>query len=188
MATDLEIERCLKNHLVGFFEGHKVDFFDWSTAPLSSRVRDFRMARVGPGPRTPLWTFVSLGGWQADPEHGMLEFAILSPIDEPRFLELLAMTVHYHCSERLGVGHSFPVGESWVSGSSCTNVLVSKPYPLGPEFEVCNVGNSHIHLLWLLPITQSERDFKMAHDYEALEAKFDEARLEYWKFDRSSVV
>jgi hypothetical protein len=40
----------------------------------------------------------------------------------------------------------------------------------------------------LLPITQPERDFKPANGLEALEARFDDAALEYWDTRRASVV
>jgi hypothetical protein len=188
MVTNVIVEEGLENHLRRFFQGHEIDFFNWSPGPHDVRHFEFRMARVGPGPRTSLWTYVSCGAWRANPDEGMVEFSILSVVDDPRFLELLGSTVHYHSSNRLGIGHTFPVGDPWVNGSSCDHVLVSKPYPLGPEFEICNVDGSHLHILWLLPITKAERDYKIAHDAEALESKFDAARLEYWKFDRSSVV
>jgi hypothetical protein len=67
-------------------------------------------------------------------------------------------------------------------------MLVSLPYPFGPELEICNLNDRHIHLLWLLPITEDERDFKVEHGQEALEQLFDESRLEYWRDDRESVV
>jgi len=40
----------------------------------------------------------------------------------------------------------------------------------------------------LLPITEAERAFKVAHGVEALEQRFEDARLEYWRSDRPSVI
>jgi hypothetical protein len=40
----------------------------------------------------------------------------------------------------------------------------------------------------LLPITKTERDFKVAQGLEALESLFEEVGIEYWDPFRSSVV
>jgi hypothetical protein len=45
-----------------------------------------------------------------------------------------------------------------------------------------------VHLLWLLPITKAERDFKVERGLEALECRFDEVGLHYWEAGRDSVV
>jgi hypothetical protein len=103
-------------------------------------------------------------------------------------IELLAMTVHYHRSTQLGLGHTVPIGEPWQSGSACDHLLVSLPYPLGPEFEVCAPSGAHAHIFWLLPITKEERDFKASNGQESLERLFDQAKIEYWNVRRESVV
>ena len=73
-------------------------------------------------------------------------------------------------------------------GSSCDHMLVSLPYPFGPDLQACHVGDLHVEVLWLLPITQAEREFKAASGQEALEQRFDEAALRYWDIRRASVV
>jgi hypothetical protein len=40
----------------------------------------------------------------------------------------------------------------------------------------------------LLPITGAERDFKAANGLEALESRFERARLDYWDAGRRSVA
>jgi hypothetical protein len=70
----------------------------------------------------------------------------------------------------------------------CTNWLVSLPYPFGEELELMNIGDTHAHVAWLLPITDAEREFKVQNDLEALEQKFDDTELEYWDINRKSVV
>jgi hypothetical protein len=67
-------------------------------------------------------------------------------------------------------------------------MLVSLPYTFGPELEICNVNGDHIHLFWLLPITQAEREFKVRNGQESLEKEFEKQGLEYWRIDRESVV
>jgi hypothetical protein len=59
---------------------------------------------------------------------------------------------------------------------------------LGPDIEVCCLRDEHVQILWLLPITSAEADFKKTNGIDALEEKFDEAAIEYWRIDRESVV
>jgi hypothetical protein len=47
-------------------------------------------------------------------------------------------------------------------------MLVSLPYPFGRPLEVCCLGDEHIHVFWLLPITRAERAFKAREGLEAL--------------------
>jgi Suppressor of fused protein (SUFU) len=58
----------------------------------------------------------------------------------------------------------------------------------GPEFEMCHWERGHARILWLLPITESERDFRGEHGLEALEQRFDDASLHYWDPQRAAVV
>ena len=48
-------------------------------------------------------------------------------------------------------------------------MLISLPYPFGPELEVCCLRERHFHLYWVLPITKAEREFKAEHGQDALE-------------------
>ena len=42
--------------------------------------------------------------------------------------------------------------------------------------------------LWLLPITKAERQYKIAHGLEALEAAFEAKKVAYASPDRESVI
>ena len=85
------------------------------------------------------------------------------PAEDLRHVELLTMTAYYHHTDGLGLGHTFPIGEPWLSGSACDHMLVSLPYPFGPGLEVCCLGEQNLRLSWLLPITKAEREFKAEH-------------------------
>jgi len=101
------------------------------------------------------------------------------------------MNASYHCGpaeQRLDLGHSVPIGEPWLPGSACDHLLICLPYPIGPEFEVCEWDGGHARILWALPITAAERDFKREHGLELLEQRFDAVALEFWVTDRLSVV
>jgi hypothetical protein len=87
-----------------------------------------------------------------------------------------------------GIGHTVPIGEPWVPRSTCDHLLVSLPYPFGPDLELCDWDGDHARLLWLLPITEAERDIKAEHGLEALEQRFDDAAIKYWDPARSSVA
>ena len=103
-------------------------------------------------------------------------------------MELLAMTVFYNRGGKLDIGHTLPIGEPWLPGSGCDHLLVCLPYPFGPDLQTCHIGDRHVEFLWLLPITEPERDLKIASGLEELESRFDEVGLQYWQTDRASVI
>ena len=98
------------------------------------------------------------------------------------------MTVFYHRGGKLGLGHTLPIGEPWAPGSLCDHLLVSLPYPFGPGLEIAHIGDRHVEFLWLLPITEAERQLKVSYGLEALQSRFDGVGLRYWQVDRPSVV
>ena len=180
-------------HLKTFFAGHEVTVVDWKVGPIESRVAGFEVARIGPGPRASgLWTYVTLGCWESTQTDGHgLEFIITARLKSDRLAELLAMCAYYHAgppSQRLDLGHTVPIGEPWLPGSGCDHYLVSLPYPFGSDLEICDWGDGHARLLWLLPITEAERDYKADHGQEALEQRFEDAKVKYWDATRASVV
>lgn len=98
------------------------------------------------------------------------------------------MAVYYNRAGKLGLGHTVPIGEPWLPGSSCDHFLISLPYPFGGDLQTCHVGDRHVDFLWLLPITGAERTWKVSSGLEALETRFDEVGLRYWQIDRASAV
>lgn len=186
-------ERAILSHVRQFFKGHHpLAVSKAAPGQVRQRVPNFDVVRIGPGPRMSEWTFVSRGSWEAthQEEHG-LEFAIITPTDTARALELLAMTAYYHAgpaSQRLGVGHTVPIGEPWLRDSACDHLLVSLPYIFGEQFEMCRWKDGHARLLWLLPITTAERDFKVEHGLEALEQRLESEGVDYTNPARRAVV
>jgi hypothetical protein len=67
-------------------------------------------------------------------------------------------------------------------------MLILLAYPFGPELEVCCLGERHLHLYWLLPITKAEWKFKAEHGQDALEKRFVAHAIEFWDSQRPSVV
>lgn len=180
---------ALEEHVRRFFAGRRIDAFTWTAGPILEENPHFRVLRVAPSAPSDVWTYVSIGGWAAtEAENRGTEFIICTAIEDGRAIELLAMTVFYHRGGKLGLGHTLPIGEPWVPGSLCDHLLVSLPYPFGPDLEIAHVGDRHVEFLWLLPITEAERELKVSDGLEALESRFDEVGLRYWRVDRPSVV
>jgi hypothetical protein len=177
----------LRDHLRRFFAGHACEEHVWYLGPAHDELPRLCVAEFAPGPKTRLWVYATVGAWEARADH-RLEFLIVAPAKDVRHVELLFMAAWYHGCDGLGVGHTLPIGEPWLPGSGCEFFLVSLPYPFGPDLEVCNFADWHLHVLWLLPITQAEREFKLREGVEALEQKFDACGLEYWDPGRTSVV
>jgi Suppressor of fused protein (SUFU) len=103
--------------------------------------------------------------------------------------ELLVATAHYHRTGRLlDVGHTVNFGRPWLDGSQCSYGLLSLPYLDGPSLERLRVGERETKFLWLIPITSAEKEFARVHGPDALEARFEQEKLDYLDPKRKSVV
>ena len=65
---------------------------------------------------------------------------------------------------------------------------MSVPYPFGPQLESCTWKGGHARLLWLLPITEAERAYKIREGVEALEQRFEQAGIDPTDSARGSVT
>ncbi len=178
----------VNDHLRTFFAGHVAETRSWPHGPMAAHP-EFRVLEFAPGPRSALWSYVSLGASDlAAPNAAELEFVLCCAERSDRAVELVTMAAHYHSLQGLGTGHTLPIGEAWLPESACDHLLVSLPYPFGPELEVVPGGSGNRRVLWLLPVTQAERDYKARHGMAALEERFDAQALKYWDPRRASVV
>jgi hypothetical protein len=173
-------------HLAVFFAGHPSNEQRWEAGPMAADS-DFFVMCFAPGPKTGLWAYFSVGAELLEADAPRLEFFVLSPRFDTRMVELVTMIAHYHRTERLGLSHLLPIGAPWLDCSSCDCFLVSLPYSFGPALEHLDYGTGSARFLWLLPITSSERQFAKEHGVEALEERFDQAQLQYWDINRTSV-
>ncbi len=178
----------VENHFRRFFAGHAVAIRAWPHGPTTAHP-DFRVLEFAPGPRSQLWSYVSCGaGDLTSPNRAELEFLLCCAQQSDRAVELVTMAAWYHSTQGLGRGHTLPIGEPWLPEATCDHLLVSLPYPFGPDLQVVPSGSGHRRVLWLLPVTQTEREYKMSHGLEALEKLFDSQAIEYWDLRRPSVV
>lgn len=180
MRRDILIAHYLKT-----WPDHDMDLFSWELGPIRKVLPDFRVCRISPLQPPEPWVYVSIGASIDD----TIEFFILSPEENPRHVESLAIVAHFHATGgRLTVGRIVNCGRPWLEGSKCDHFFVSLPYPYGPALEWCDATKQRTQVLWLLPITSDEADFAALHGIEALESAFDKAEIEMVDPQRPSVV
>ncbi|MGW1226015.1 suppressor of fused domain protein [Streptomyces sp. NPDC001478] len=189
--TWARVAEAVESHVRDFFAGHSVDVVDYDVgAERRWALPGLRVLVVGPGPRDSGWAYVTAGcGFVAGPGEQGLEFVMTARVRDRRFIDLVAMTAFYHRSGHpLGLRHSMPLGEPWLPGSSCDHVLITLPYLHGPGLEHCPVPGGRARVLWVLPVTAAEIDFRREHGHEALEQLFDDVGIVPTDPFRASVV
>ena len=181
--------RKVAAHALDYFNGHDAREKVWRGGPMARSHPSFSVLEFAPGPRSGLWNYVSVGALDFRPPNDTkLEFLLCADRSIERAVELVTMAAWYHETDGLGLGHTLPIGGGWVPGASCDHFLISLPYPYGPELEVVPINGEGARLLWLLPITGSERDYAATHGPEALEELLQSNSIEYWVPGRPSVV
>jgi len=184
-----ELIEIVTGHVHRFFSGHEISEHRWELGPLPDHIPEFRVLCVAPDRGDGNWVLVSAGAsaivHESDPRY---EFVMVAPSGVMRCVELLTMLAWYHKTERVGIGHTLPLGEPWLGDSSCNHLLLRAADLFGHELALCPCGDGHVHLAWALPITQAERDYEATYGREALERKFDDAVIPYWDAHRASVV
>ncbi|WP_327187378.1 suppressor of fused domain protein [Streptomyces sp. NBC_01334] len=181
------------DHLRKTLPGRVIDEVPGVDGPIEDRAPGFRVFRVHPAHPGDWWLYVTSGCWESTQRDGHgAEFIRAAPRDEWLNLESVTMNAYYHCGpahQRLDVGHTVPIGRPWLDDSNCDHYLVSLPYPFGPEFEICEWGDgAHARILWLLPITKAEKDFRREAGLEALESRFEDLEIDPVDPRRASVV
>jgi hypothetical protein len=162
----------------------------WALGPIHELPKDFCIVEIESPSDSHTWLYGTCGMSQPN-DDDPLELHLLSPLQDNSNVELLTMASHYHrTGSRLGLGHTVNFGRPWLLDSTCGYGLVSLPYVYGSALEYCHnsVSNKCIRFLWLLPITEREREYKKQHGLEALEIEFEKAMVNYLDPVRISVV
>lgn len=187
---------AIHEHLHASWPERQLEFFKWDLGAIKKNVPYFRVARIRPRePNEPKksWVYVSLGmSLAASSPHEPIELFLLSPFEEALHVELLAMVANY-CFESktsLFLNRVFNIGRPWLEGSTCSHLLISLPYTLGPKVEwmMMPPGQHSVRFLWALPITANEAAYAKAQGVEALEQLFDSHRINPVDPNRASVV
>jgi hypothetical protein len=178
-------------HVTRYFRGHPVFAVDVPPDVLD-RVPGLQLLEIGSGPRTGLRTYVTLGCWEAVQSGGEgLEFLLSARDTDLTHAETLAWVAARHCGtpeQRLHRGSVVPLGKPWTPGSASDRLLVTLPYPYGPDLEWCRWRRNAARLLWLMPITPVEATYVAEHGVEALERLFEQSQVHFADPQRPSVV
>jgi hypothetical protein len=191
LITDDEVFEGERSHLDEFWPDRSHEEFVWTLGPIGQSLPRFRVRRIAPAERRDPWVYVTVGTWEATAgdAHGT-EFFLLSPTEDPRHVELLAMVANLHADARyrLRVGSTVNIGRPWAEGSAADHLLVSLPYPYGPALERCELGERHVRFLWLVPITAAEADLVRTKGPEALESLLEQGSVDVISPKRRSLV
>jgi hypothetical protein len=179
-------------HLASRFPSREIALLGPADGPIHENVPNLHIIRLSPAADEEGWLYVTAGLWDAIQREGHgLEFILLAPQASDVHTETLTMVAFYHATGgeyELDLGHTMPIGRPWLPGATCDHLLVSLPYPWGPDLEECPLSGGHARILWLLPITKAERDFKVANGLEALEQRLEAEAIIPADPQRASVI
>jgi hypothetical protein len=182
---------AIGRHLNDWFGGHQVYALD-PPADLADRVPGLQIVEVPAGPRLALCTYLTMGCFDAVGMNGQgTEFVLTAGEPDAAHVESVAMAAAQHCGTpagRLDRGSVVPLGRPWLPDSTCDRLLVTLPYPYGPNFEFVRWKRNTIRLLWLLPITPAEGAFIAVDGVEAFEARLEGMSVSFTDPTRPSVV
>ncbi len=148
----------------------------------------FGVLEIPPQRQRIMWTYATCG-MSAQLDAAPLELHLFSPQQSSSHVELLTAVAHYHLTgEHLGLGHTVSFGRSWLPNSACDYGVISLPYLDGPTLEWGEIEGRQTRFLWLIPITEQEREYKRKFGMDALEQAFESAGFNYLDPNRSSVV
>ena len=189
------------NELIGkhytdyFGRSHTVFELDPPSA-VTDRVPGLRMLEVTAGKKVDVVSYLTLGCWEAVQSLGVgCEFVFAAREPDGAHLGSLAAAAIAHCGHpagRLDRGSVVQLERPWLPGSECDRLLVTLPYPYGPELEHCRWKfrgqDNVVRVLWLMPITAGEAAMVALDGVEALEARFEEVGVNFADPARHSAV
>lgn len=184
--SDRYCEQLLNHYRQCWSDESKI--LKFTKGPVGDLPPGFRVIRFAPNLKHRMWAYATV--CMSEPKDvSPLELHFFARDSNDEIAELLLAMAHYHRTGKpLGWGHSVNFGRPWWPGSRCDRGLISLPYLDGPELEWLFLPDHKIRFLWVVPITQSEVNFKRAAGLEALESRFEEAKLDYLDPNRPSVV
>ncbi|MDU0369738.1 suppressor of fused domain protein [Hymenobacter endophyticus] len=160
----------------------------WQSGPTGKLDAAFRVLEFPPGPVHAMWIYSTLGMSLNRPENPV-ELHIFSDKQNATLVELLTAVASYHRNGLpLDLHHTVNFGRLWQDNSAASFGFVSLPYLDGEGLEVFEWKDEQLHNLWLIPITEEERDYKISNGWDALEDVFEAAQLQYTNPYRASCV
>ncbi len=158
----------------------------WPHDPHEKLNSQFRVLEFPPNEQHNCWIYSTLG-MSLDLEEYIIELHLRSSKQDIALVELLTVTASFHrTNTELGLHHSVNFGRPWQDDSLCSYGFISLPYLDGETLEIFDFADGHLHNLWLIPITESERDYKIEYGWDALEEKFEACGLDYLNPNRET--
>ncbi len=185
----IQVRHALHDHVNAMWPGHDKSLLRVDEHPITDTVPSFRVACIHPQNDQEPWVYLSLGGFELDrdPTCG-LEWMLLARESSSEHASTLALVASLHSQGPLRQGSVIDLHEKRIAGGELRHLLVTLPYPYGPQLERCQAGLFSVRILWLLPITEAEFDLLKQEGTEALESRFEQAGIDFLDPCRASVV
>lgn len=178
----------LQRHYEDHF-GTKGNKTVWNLDPHKKMHPDFYILEFAPNERHNMWTYCTVGMSLDRKDDNLIELFIFSPKKDDALIELLTIITSYHRnSAPLNIHHTFNIGQPWLDDSICDYGFISLPYVDGKELEIFKFENNTFHCYWVIPITESEKEYKIEKGSVALEDLFEEKGIEYLNPYRQSLI
>lgn len=187
--TLTELREAVRAHIQQTWPDEATTLVKWELGRNVAELPDLVSVRIFTGRNG--YAYVSLGVHELETASGHVEFVLLSPRMDDGLVEILAMMSSFarDFPERIFQGGGVRIGRPWLPGSNAQHLLITKPYPIGYDFEHLEVDGSHIRFFWLLPILDDEYALLREHDgYERLELEFEAKAINFLDPNRSSVL
>lgn len=184
------LEQSLAAHLSGQL-GAKTLGRHLGQPSLLTVLPAFSVLIAPPNDERRFWAFVSCGGSLVGSDEGTpMEFMVLAASNSPDAITLLEMVCLRHATIRpcIQLGQILDIGRPWLPNSGMTYLLVSLPYPLGPQFEVFETDRGPARIQWLLPLWEQEAVFARSFGVDRLEDLLEQAGIDFLDPRRPSVV
>jgi hypothetical protein len=153
--------------------------------PVQQLPADFCVFEMPPCEKRDLWLYATCGLSFSDANP--IETYIFSPRQASELVELLYFVSYFHFyREELDAGHTVNFGRPWLLGSACEYglFLVND----GAKVEWATIDSRKVHFLWLVPITEKERDHKVVSGIDALGKSFTEGDVDPTDIFRASSI
>jgi len=184
-AMSVSPHAAVRKHLCKTW-GPPVAEITWDSGPVDDLPSGFHILSFTK--RGELTTYCTCG-LSGSGEEPALELFMVAPsgLAPEDTVELLVAVAHFHCtSTKLSVGHIVNFGRGWTDESECDHGILILPYLDGPSLEW--TSDRKLRVLWLLPVTNSEREYAKLYGREVLEQEFDKPNFRYWDPRRPSTM
>lgn len=193
MAVDPTVARdALFRAIDRLWQVNHKELLEWEAPGIREGMPRFRVACIHPANTGEPFVYLSCGAWEASGDAGFgQEFFLLASHPDPAHVDTVGTVALAHLAGRgaLHLGNVIPLGRPWLEGSACDHLLITLPYPYGPNLERVAVTDTFaLNFRWLVPVTAAEAALAEAQGSEAVEQRLEAARADFLDPRRRSVV